>query len=153
MAPIPSSRLYKGICQLSGSFSTTPSSLEAYANEPTPSTFIIDTEGMPSKQLETLLDYIAGHKHLRLVYIRGEQPKSADERRTFFSRYRMIRGMDVNEERLIVQWAMDTANEYRKIGDALVKSGDKDKAQPCFVKGVALYENLSGFLKEKKAAK
>ena len=48
---------------------------------------------------------------------------------------------------------MDTANEYRNIGDTLVESGDKDKAKLCFLKGIGLYENLSGFLQEKKAAK
>ena len=145
MAPIPSSTLYKNIGLLSGSSSTTRCNIEAYADEPTPSTLIIDTEGMPSKQLETLLDYIAGHKHLRLVYVRGEQPKGVEERRTFFTRYRMIRGMDNNEEQLIVQWAMDTANEYRQMGDALVELGDKDKARPCFVKSVTLHKQLSEF--------
>ena len=152
MASMPSSRLYKGICQLSGTSSTTSTSFEAYAGEPTPTTFIIDTEGMLPKQLETLLDYITGHKHLRLVYIRGEQPNGVDERQIFFTRYQVIQGMNDNEDWIVMQWAMDTANEYRQMGDALVKSGDKEKARLCFAKGVALYENLSGFL-EKTAAR
>ena len=153
MTPIPLSTLYKDMCQLCGSSSTTPCNIEAYVDEPTPTTFIIDTEGMLAKQLETLLHGIAGHKHLRLVYVRGQQPEDIGERPTFFTRYRMIRGMEGNEEQLMVQWVIDTASEYRHTGDALVELGDKHRARLCFLKSVTLHKNLSEFLQKKIAAK
>ncbi len=47
---------------------------------------------------------------------------------------------------------MDTANEYKKIGDMYIAKGETDKAQVCFAQGIALYKRLSSFLHEKRSA-
>ncbi|CAF4863522.1 unnamed protein product, partial [Rotaria socialis] len=37
-----------------------------------------------------------------------------------------------NEQRLMVQWAIDTANEYKTMGDVYLENGDKENGRKCF---------------------
>jgi hypothetical protein len=73
-----------------------------------------------------------------------------DERNSVFRRYPKIKAMFENEQRLMVQWTIDTANEYKNAGDIYVERGDKDRGRQCFEQGISLYKGLSIFLNEKR---
>jgi hypothetical protein len=115
-----------------------------------PTTIVIDMLNKSWKDLDQLLDEISKTKHVHSVYIRGTPPKDDDDREKFFSKYPIIKAMFENEQSLIVHWAMDTANEYKKIGDMHIKEGEKEKARLRFSEGVAMYKRLSAFLNERK---
>ena len=115
-----------------------------------PTTIVIDVLNRPWKDLDQLLDEISKAKHVHSVYIRGTPPQNEEDREKFFSKHPIIKAMFENEQSLIVQWAMNTANEYKKIGDMHIKEGDKEKARLRFSEGVALYKRLSSFLNERK---
>jgi hypothetical protein len=117
-----------------------------------PTTLIIDMFNMSLKEQDDLLNELSQLKHIHSLYIRGTPPEHDDDREYFFSKYPMIKAMFANEQSLVVQWAMDTANEYRKIGDMYIAKGEKDKAQVVFAQGIALYKRLSSFLHEKRSA-
>jgi ElaB/YqjD/DUF883 family membrane-anchored ribosome-binding protein len=116
-------------------------------------TLFIDTSNISFKDQDDLLNDISKLEHVHSVYIQGIPPNLDVDRKSFFSKYPIIKAMAENEQPLIVQWVTDTANEYRKTGDIYIEKGDKDKAQACFIKGVALYNRLSSFLNEQKHIK
>jgi hypothetical protein len=105
------------------------------------------------KDLDQLLNEISQLRHIHSVYIGGTPPEDDNDRQYFFSKYPIIKAISENEQSLIVQWAMDTANEYKKIGDMYIKKGEKEKAHFHFSQGVTLYKRLSEFLKERKELK
>ncbi len=113
-------------------------------------TLFIDMSNISLKDQDDLLDDLAKLQHIHSVYIRGTPPECDEDRTYFFSKYPIIKAMSENEQNLVVQWAMDTANDYKKIGDMYIKKGDREKAQACFTQSVALYKRLSTFLNEKR---
>ncbi len=117
------------------------------------STIVIDMFNKSLEDQDKLLNEISQLKHIHSVYIRGTPPEDDDARQNFFSKYPFIRAMFENEQSLIAQWAMDTANEYKKIGDMYIRKGEKEKAQLRFSQGVALYKSLSEFLNGKRHLK
>jgi hypothetical protein len=96
------------------------------------------------------LDTISELGNVRDIYIRGNPSEDDNERADFFRRYSKIKAIFENEERLMVQWAIDAANEFKKIGDMYVKNGDKERGRQCFEQGITLYKRLSIFLNEKR---
>ena len=115
-----------------------------------PNTLIIDMVNIPFKAQDDLLNDLSKLKHIHSLYIRGSLPKNEDDRTYLFTKYPFIKALLENEQSLIAQWAMDTVNEYKQLGDLYVKQGNKDKAQECFDEGVALNKRLSAFLDKKK---
>jgi hypothetical protein len=111
---------------------------------------VIDICGISSEERANLLNDLSELEYLYSVYIRDVPPVEDDEREAFFSRYSIISAMFDDEQRLVVQWVLDTVNEYKKTGDMYVDNGDKDKAAECFAEGVALYKRLSTFLDENR---
>ena len=105
-------------------------------------TIFIDISGVISQEESRLLDNISNLENVYCIYIRGMPPENAEERDQFFRRYSRIKGIFDNEQRLMVQWVTDTANEYKKTGDSYVERGDKDKGRICFEQGIALYKTF-----------
>ncbi|CAF2601483.1 unnamed protein product [Rotaria sp. Silwood2] len=110
----------------------------------------IDISNILSDEQNCLLDKILELDNVYYIYIRGIPSEDDDERSNFFRRYPKIKGMFENEQRLMVQWAIDTANEYKKTGDMYIEKGDKDNGRKCFEQGITLYKRLSVFLNEKR---
>jgi hypothetical protein len=122
------------------------SELECYEQ----ATIFIDISGVISQEESHLLDNISNLENVYCIYIRGMPPENTEECNQFFRRYSRIKGIFDNEQRLVVQWITDTANEYKKTGDSYVERGDKDKGRICFEQGIALYKRLSEFLNKKR---
>ena len=114
------------------------------------STLIVDMFGLSLTEQDEQLTDICEQTDIRSIYIRGIPPHIDDQRENFFSKYPMIRAMFENEKSLLAQWAMDTASEYKRIGDRYIDKDDKDLARQYFTKGVSLYKRLSTYLHEKK---
>jgi DNA phosphorothioation-dependent restriction protein DptG len=113
-------------------------------------TIFIDISNISSNDRNHLLDDIFQLDNVHFIYIRGTPPEDDAEREQFFKRYTRIKCILDNEQRLVVQWAIDTVNEYKTAGDMYVEQGDKDKARNCFEQGITLYKRLSEFLNEKR---
>jgi hypothetical protein len=114
-------------------------------------TIFIDISDISTDEQNRLLDNISELDNVYFIYIRGMiSNDDDDERNNFFRRYPKIKAMFENEQRLMVQWAMDTANEYKNAGDIYVERGDKDRGRQCFEQGISLYKRLSIFLDEKR---
>jgi hypothetical protein len=113
-------------------------------------TVFIDISDVLSEEENCLLDNISELDNVYYIYIRGILPDDAEERDRFFRRYSKIKATFDNDQQLMVQWAIDTANEYKKTGDDYVKRGDKDRGRSCFEQGIALYKHLSEFLNRKR---
>ena len=114
------------------------------------SALIVDMFGSSLKEQDKQLTDICEQTEIRSIYIRGIPPDTDTDRQDFFFKYPMIKAMFANEKSLLAQWALDTANEYKRIGDRYIAQGDKDLAQQYFTKGVTLYKRLSTYLQEKK---
>lgn len=112
-------------------------------------TFINTSDMSPNDQF-CLLDKISEINNVYYIYIHGRPFEDDEKRKEFFLRYPKIKAMFESEQRLMVQWAMDTVNEYKLTGDFYVELGDQDKARQCFQSGIDLYENLSKFFNEKR---
>ena len=117
---------------------------------PQQSSLIVNMSGLSMTEQEQHLTDIFEQTNIRSIYIRGTPPESDSDRQHFFFKYPIIKAMFENEQSLLVQWALDTANEYKRIGDGYIKKGDKDSAQKYFMKGVVLYKRVSTYLYEKK---
>jgi hypothetical protein len=113
-------------------------------------TIFIDLFDTSLNEQNCLLDNISQLNNVYFIYIRGTPSEDDNERADFFRRYSKIKGIFDNEQRLIVQWAIDTANEYKKTGDMYVTNSEKDKGRQCFEQGILLYKRLSVFLNEKR---
>lgn len=113
-------------------------------------TIFIDLFNRSLNGQDCFLDKISELRNTYFIYIRGNPSEDDNERADFFRRYSKIKAIFESEERLMVQWAIDTANELKKTGDQCVKDGDKDKGRQCFEQGIALYKRLSAFLNEKR---
>jgi hypothetical protein len=113
-------------------------------------TIFIDLFDTPLNEQMSLLDNISQLDHVYFIYIRGIPSDDENERADFFRRYSKIKAIFENEQRLMVQWAIDTANEYKKTGDIYVQNGEKDKGRKCFEHGITLYKHLSVFLNKKR---
>jgi len=114
-------------------------------------TIFIDISDISSDEQNRLLDNISELDNVYFIYIRGMMLQDDDdERSNFFRRYPKIKAMFENEQRLMVQWTIDTANEYKNAGDIYVERGDKDRGRQCFEQGISLYKGLSIFLNEKR---
>ncbi|CAF5009379.1 unnamed protein product [Rotaria socialis] len=110
----------------------------------------IDVSDIPLDERNYLLDSISEVDDVYYLYIRGCPSDDDDERCYFFRRYPKIKAMFENEQRLMVQWAIDTANEYKTMGDVYLENGDKENGRKCFEQGIALYKSLSVFFNEKR---
>lgn len=115
------------------------------------STLIMDMLGSTLEELDKCLTDICQQADIRSVYIRGIPPDTDTVRHDFFFKYPMIKAMFENEKSLLTQWALDTANEYKRIGDRYIARGDKDLAHQYFTKGVTLYKRLAAYLEKKNA--
>ena len=117
-------------------------------------TVFIDTTDIAPNERNDLLDNISELDTVHFIYIQsGPSEKDNDdddERNQFFRRYPKIKAMFDNEQRLMVQWAIDTANECRKAGDVYIELEDKDRGRQCFEEGIKLYKHLSVFLNDKR---
>lgn len=114
------------------------------------STLIINMSGLTLTEQEQHLTDIFEQTNIRSIYVRGSPPEGNDARHQFFFKYPIIKSMCESEQSLLVQWALDTANQYKRIGDGYIKKGDKGSAEQYFTKGVLLYKRLSTYLYEKK---
>ncbi|CAF2240458.1 unnamed protein product [Rotaria magnacalcarata] len=92
----------------------------------------IDVSDVSLNEQNYLLDSISEVDDVYYLYIRGCPSDDDDERCYFFRRYPKIKAMFENEQRLMVQWAVDTANEYKTMGDAYIEKGDKENGRKCF---------------------
>ncbi|CAF0856520.1 unnamed protein product [Rotaria sordida] len=110
----------------------------------------IDISNISLDEQNYLLDTISELNNVYYIYLRGIPSEDDDECSNFFRRYPKIKAMFENEQRLMVQWAIDTANEYKKTGDMYIEKGDKDNGRKCFEQGITLYKRLSAFLNEKR---
>jgi hypothetical protein len=113
-------------------------------------TIFIDLFDTSLNEQIRFLDNISQLDNVYFIYIRGIPSEDDTERADFFKRYSKIKAVFDNEQRLMVQWAIDTANEYKKTGDIYVKNGEKDKGRKCFEQGITLYKCLSVFLNKKR---
>jgi hypothetical protein len=113
-------------------------------------TIFIDLFDTSLNEQMCFLDDISQLDNVYFIYIRSIPSNDDDERAYFFRRYSKIKAVFENEQRLMVQWAIDTANECKKIGDIYVKNGEKDKGRKCFEEGITLYKRLSVFLNKKR---
>ncbi|CAF0966848.1 unnamed protein product [Adineta steineri] len=116
-------------------------------------TVFIDIIDMVSDERNHLLDTISESDDVHSIYIHGIPLVDDNDRSHFFQRYTKIKAMFENEHRLIVQWFIDTANEYKKIGDIYIDRGDKDRGRFCFEEGIKLYKQLSVFLNENRCVR
>jgi hypothetical protein len=93
--------------------------INAWLTQLKQTTLFIDMSNISLKDQDDLLDDLAKLQHIRSVYIRETPPECDEDRTYFFSKY--PKAMSENEQNLVVQWAMDTANEYKKIDDMYIK--------------------------------
>lgn len=115
-----------------------------------PETLVIDMNSKLIQEQDELLNQLSNLKQTRSIYIQGNLPENDNDCVPLFTKYPFIKAIFDNEQRLIVQWAMDTVNEHRKLGDTLIQNGNDDKARASFVEGIELYKRLSSFLNENK---
>src|SRR5262249_7434711 len=94
-------------------------------------TIFIDLFDASLNEQNCLLENISELNNVYFIYIRGSTSENDNERAEFFRRYSKIKAIFENEQRLMVQWAIDTANEYKKTGDNYVKNDEKDKGRKC----------------------
>jgi hypothetical protein len=113
-------------------------------------TIFIDFFNRPLNEQDCFLDKISEMHNVYYMYIRGNPSEDDNERAEFFRRYSKIKAIFESEERLMVQWALDTANELRSTGDRYVEIGDKNKGRQYFEQGIVLYKRLSTYLNEKR---
>jgi len=150
ISPSNESQLFASLNKLNDGHLSVLNKTNAWLTQLKQTKLVIDMSNISLKDQDDLLDNLAKLQHIRSVYIRATPPDCDEDRTYFFSKYPMIKVMSENEQNLVVQWAMDTANEYKKIGDMYIEKGNKDKAQAYFSQGVALYKRLSTFLNEKR---
>ncbi|UJR31275.1 hypothetical protein I4U23_018775 [Adineta vaga] len=110
----------------------------------------IDLTSLLSDERNRLLDNLSELDNIYFLYIQGKSVHDDDECGYIFRRYPKIKAMFENEQRLLVQWTIDTVNEYKEAGDMYTELGDKDRGRQCFEEGIKLYNHLSEFLHEKR---
>lgn len=113
-------------------------------------TIFIDFFQTSLNEQRCLFDSIFQLANIYSVYIRGVLPENGNERNGFVREYPKIKAVFDHEERLMVQWVIDTVNEYKRTGDMYVKIDEKVKGGKCFQEGITLYKNLSEFLNKKR---
>ena len=106
----------------------------------------------PSQTQQDLLQQLSQCDRVHSVYIRGDLPKAEKDREDLFTQCPTIRGMCENEQRLIAQWAMDSAAAYKTSGDVWLANGDKTKSRDCFERGIRFYQQLAAFMREQQRA-
>ncbi|CAF5190767.1 unnamed protein product, partial [Rotaria sp. Silwood1] len=61
----------------------------------------------------------------------------------FLNRFDKICIFCENHEKLVVQWALDTASHCRIFGNQCTKTGDKNAVREHFQRGINIYDDLS----------
>ncbi|CAF1161374.1 unnamed protein product [Adineta ricciae] len=113
-------------------------------------TVFVDITNSSANERISLLDELCQFDSISLVYIQGKSFEDDEDRSYVFRRYPKIRAMFENVQRLLVQWSLDTINEYQNAGDRYIEQCDKVRARYCFEEGIKLYEYLSVFLNDKR---
>ncbi|CAF1053963.1 unnamed protein product [Adineta ricciae] len=111
--------------------------------------FVDLTNSSPNERI-SLLNKLSQFDSISLVYIQGKSFEDDEDRSHVFRRYPKIRAMFENVQRLLVQWSLDTINEYQNAGDRYIEQCDQVRARYCFEEGIKLYEYLSVFLSDKR---
>ena len=102
--------------------------------------FTISTD--PIAERDRLLKEISSLDQIKSIYLLGKPPHTSEERYQFFSSFRKVAIFCDDEEELAVRWALDTANDFRKLGGHWAQSGNIDLAREYFQRGRQLYDRL-----------
>ena len=111
-------------------------------------TVVFDQFSAPIQQ--ELLHRLSVFDCVHSTYIVGNPPEKDKDRLEFCKHNTSIRAMHDNEERLVVQWVMDSAGAYKNSGDVWVKRGDQERAKECFERGIRFYRQLANFMRERQ---
>jgi hypothetical protein len=91
---------------------------------------------------DRLLEEFSSVDHIESIYLLGKPPETSEQRCTFFTRFCKVSLFCDDEEQLAVRWALDTANEFRRLGGQCAAAGNVDSANEYFQRGKDLYKRL-----------
>jgi hypothetical protein len=97
-----------------------------------------------------LLEDFSSVDHIESIYLLGRTPETSEERYKFLTRFCKVSIFCEDEEQLAVRWALDTANELRRLGGRCAKAGNVDSAQKYFQRGKELYNRLTKLIDQTK---
>lgn len=103
--------------------------------------FAMSTDSI-DEQRDRLLKEFSSVDQIKSIYLLGKSPHTSEERYQLFSSFRKVSILCDNEEELAVRWALDTANDFRKLGGHWAQSGNTDLAREYFQRGRQLYDRL-----------
>lgn len=102
--------------------------------------FEILTESVDER--DRLLKEFSSLDQIKSIYLLGKPPQTSEERNKFFTSFRKVAIFCDDEEELAVRWALDTANDFRKLGGHWSRSGNTDLGREYFKRGRQLYDHL-----------
>ncbi|CAF1442129.1 unnamed protein product [Adineta steineri] len=148
------SRLHSILCDLTADHLMPPCLPHEWltniiANEQVKSiVFEISTNSVDER--DRLLKDFSSINQVESIYVLGKQPETREERDKFLSSFCKVAIFCQDEEELAVRWALDTANQFRRLGGQCADAGNTDLARQYFQRGKDLYKGLAKIIDETK---
>jgi len=111
--------------------------------------FEISTDSIDER--DRLLEGISSANHIESIYLLGKPPNTSEQRYTFFTRFCKVSIFCEDEEQLAVRWALDTANELRRLGGQCATTGNVELAREYFQRGKELYKHLTKLIDQTRS--
>jgi len=92
---------------------------------------------------DRLLKDFSSIDYIESVYLLGKPPETRELQHAFFTSFCKVSMFCDDEEQLAVRWALDTANEFRRLGGQCADAGNIDLAREHFQRGEKLYDGLA----------
>ncbi|CAF1469538.1 unnamed protein product [Adineta steineri] len=111
--------------------------------------FEISTNSVDER--DRLLKDFSSIDQVESIYVLGEQSETREERYKFLSSFCKVAIFCKDEEELAVRWALDTANQFRRLGGQYADAGKTDLARQYFQRGKDLYKGLAKIIDQTKS--
>ncbi|CAF4915380.1 unnamed protein product [Rotaria magnacalcarata] len=112
---------------------------------------VLETLSDSVDERDRVLKDFSSVDHIESIYLLGKPPEMSEQRYSFFTSFRKVSIFCENEEELAVRWALDTANEFRRLGGQCAEAGNIDSAREYFQRGKELYKRLAKIIDQARS--
>ncbi|CAF1432585.1 unnamed protein product [Adineta steineri] len=99
---------------------------------------------------DRLLKDFSSIDQVESIYLLGKQLETKEERSDFSRSFCKVAIFCQDAEELAVRWALDTANQFRRLGGQCADAGNIDLARQYFQRGKDLYKGLAKIIDKTK---
>ncbi|CAF1353694.1 unnamed protein product [Rotaria sp. Silwood1] len=104
---------------------------------------VIDVSSLSVNDRDHVLEAVSSLDNITSIYLLGKSPGTKKQQDEFLNRFDKICIFCENHEKLVVQWALDTASHCRIFGNQCTKTGDKNAVREHFQRGINIYDDLN----------